>query len=46
VVLMPNYYLIALSNKENLEICKKESMAGFPSSKNGFWTYLEIKEGD
>ncbi|XRO74929.1 endonuclease NucS domain-containing protein [Methanocaldococcus sp. 28A] len=40
------YYLIAVSNRENLEICKKELIAGFPSSKNGFWTYLEIKEGD
>ncbi|WP_423792216.1 hypothetical protein ACPB8Q_05670 [Methanocaldococcus indicus] len=46
VIFMPNYYLIALSNKENLEICKKELMAGFPNSKNGFWAYLEINEGD
>ena len=43
---MQNYYLIAISNKENLELCKRELIAGFPSSKNGFWTYLEIEEGD
>jgi hypothetical protein len=39
-------FLISVSNKENLELCKRHSLAGFPSSINGVWTFCEIKEGD
>ncbi|ODN30928.1 endonuclease NucS domain-containing protein [Fervidobacterium thailandense] len=40
------YFLLAVSSKENLEICLQYNMAGFPGSQSGFWTFLEIEEGD
>lgn len=40
------YFLIAVSNKENLDLCIKYSIAGFPNTINGFWTFCEIKKGD
>jgi hypothetical protein len=43
---MPNYFLVSLSNYVNLELCIKHGLAGFTNSSNGFWTYLEIDEGD
>jgi Endonuclease NucS len=43
---MPNYFLVSLSNYINLELCIKYALAGFTNSSNGFWTYLEIDEGD
>src|SRR5918999_3811343 len=43
---MPNYFLVSLSNYINLELCIKHALAGFTNSSNGFWTYLEIDEGD
>ena len=42
----PSYYLVSLSNKENLDLCIKYNLAGFTNSINGVWTYLEIGEGD
>ncbi|MGC9771022.1 hypothetical protein [Fervidobacterium islandicum] len=42
----PKYYLISVSNKENLNLCVKYQLAGFPSSTNGLWSYLDIDEGD
>ncbi|MCD6559931.1 hypothetical protein DRN43_03275 [Thermococci archaeon] len=42
----PSYFLISVSNRENLELCLKYRMAGFTNSINGFWTFLDIKEGD
>jgi hypothetical protein len=38
--------LISVSNKENLELCKRYALAGFSDSINGVWTFCEIKEGD
>jgi len=43
---MPSYFLISVSNKKNLELCKKYALAGFTNSINGVWTFCEIKEGD
>lgn len=40
------YYLIAVSNKRNLELCMKYGVAGFTNGVNGFWTYSEINVGD
>jgi len=40
------YFFIAISTRENLELCKKYALAGFPSTLNGAWTYSEIDEGD
>ncbi len=41
-----SYFLISVSTRENLELCIKYALAGFPSSRNGFWTFSEINEGD
>ncbi len=41
-----NYFLVSLSNRENLELCKKYALAGFTNSINGVWTFSEINEGD
>jgi hypothetical protein len=42
----PSYFLIAVSTQENLELCIKHGLAGFPSGESGVWTYSEIVEGD
>ena len=42
----PNYYFVAVSTKQNLELCIKYGLAGFTNSKNGAWTFIDIKEGD
>ncbi|MHC1589726.1 MAG: PDDEXK family nuclease [Candidatus Hecatellaceae archaeon] len=41
-----SYFMIAVSTRENLELCLKYSLAGFPSNKNGAWAYSEIQEND
>lgn len=43
---MPNHFLIAVSNRENLELCKKYALAGFSDSINGVWAFCEIIEND
>lgn len=40
------YFLISVSNKINLDLCIRYSLAGFTSSISGLWTYTEIQEGD
>ena len=42
----PNYFLIAVSTRENLDLCIRHGLAGFPSSRNGLWTFTDIAEGD
>jgi hypothetical protein len=42
----PAYFLVAVSTRENLDLCIKYGLAGFPSSEGGSWTYCEIREGD
>lgn len=42
----PSYFLISVSTRENLELCIKYGLAGFPSGGNGAWTYCEIEDGD
>jgi hypothetical protein len=42
----PSYFLISVSTRENLELCIKYGLAGFPSGENGAWTFCEIREGD
>lgn len=41
-----SYYLISVSTKDNLDLCIKHSLAGFTSSLNGLWAYIDIEEGD
>ena len=43
---MASYFLIAVSTRENLELCIKHSLAGFPSSIMGAWAFCDIQEGD
>lgn len=40
------YFLISVSNKNNLELCIKYALAGFTNSINGAWTFLEINKDD
>jgi hypothetical protein len=42
----PCYFLISVSTRENLELCIKHGLAGFPSGESGAWTFCEIQEGD
>jgi hypothetical protein len=41
-----DYFLVSVSNRKNLELCKKYGLAGFTNSINGVWTFSEIQEGD
>ena len=43
---MPNYYLVAVSNRHNLELCLRYALAGFTDSVNGLWAFLDIQEND
>ena len=40
------YFLVSVSNRKNLDLCIKYAMAGFTSSINGLWTFLDIEIGD
>ena len=42
----PDYFLISVSNRNNLDLCLKHALAGFTNSINGLWTFLDISEGD
>ena len=42
----PSYFLISVSNRENLDLCIKYALAGFLSGENGAWTFCEIQTGD
>lgn len=42
----PSYFLVSLSNKTNLNLCVRYTLAGFTNSISGVWTFLEIREGD
>lgn len=42
----PSYFLVSVSTRENLDLCIKYGLAGFPSGESGAWTYCEIREGD
>lgn len=42
----PSYFLVAVSTRENLELCIRYSLAGLPSGVGGAWTFCEIQQGD
>jgi hypothetical protein len=42
----PSYFLVSVSTRENLELCIKHGLAGFPSGESGAWTFCEIQQGD
>ena len=41
-----SYFLIAVSNRRNLDLCIKHALAGFTNSISGVWTFEEVQEGD
>lgn len=41
-----DYFLISVSNKNNLQLCQNYGLAGFTNSVNGVWTFSDIQEGD
>ncbi|NJF25062.1 hypothetical protein E3E29_05220 [Thermococcus sp. Bubb.Bath] len=46
VIKVPDYFLVSLSNRENLELCMRYNLAGFTNSINGLWTFSDINVGD
>lgn len=42
----PKYFIVLLSTRENLEICRNHRMAGFPDTENGRWAFVDIELGD
>jgi len=42
----PSYFLISVSTRENLELCIRYALAGFPGGASGAWTFCEIQDGD
>lgn len=44
--LQHHYYLIAVANRKNLELCIHYALAGFSSSLMGAWAFVELQEGD
>ncbi len=42
----PDYFLLSVSNRKNLNLCIRYGMAGFTNSINGLWTFLDIDVGD
>ena len=42
----PAYFLIAVSNRPNLDLCIKYGLAGFTSSNNGGWAFCDVQVGD
>ncbi|MBB6062666.1 hypothetical protein HNP65_001104 [Thermosipho japonicus] len=44
--LKSKFFIVILSNEENLKKCIENNIAGFPETDNGIWAYLDINEGD
>lgn len=42
----PSYFFVAVSTKENLNLCREYGLAGFPGSYNGAWAFVDIDVGD
>ncbi len=40
------YFLLAVSTRENVDLCMKHALAGFMDNINGLWTFLDIQVGD
>jgi hypothetical protein len=39
-------FFVAVSTKENLSLCIRHGLAGFPSTENGAWAFEDIRIGD
>jgi len=46
VEVKPQYFVVILSKKSNLDKCIKCKIAGFPETRSGMWAYLDINKGD
>ena len=40
------YFLIAVATKRNLQLYTEWKMAGFTSSVNGYWAFVDIDRGE
>lgn len=40
------YFFVAVSTRENLDLCREYGLAGFPGSYNGAWAFADIDIGD
>lgn len=40
------YFIVVLSTQRNLNLCRQNSIAGFPETDNGQWAFLDINIGD
>lgn len=43
---MSKYFLLSVSNRRNLDLCRKYALAGFTESLPGVWAYVDIDVGD
>ena len=43
---MTSYFLLSVSTRQNLDLCREYGWAGFTNSTNGLWTFLDIEVGD
>ena len=39
---IPSYFLLSVSLRKNLELCRRYALAGLTSSYNGAWAYLDV----
>lgn len=42
----PSYFLISVSTRENLELCKKYALEGFMDNTSGVWTFSDVRVDD
>jgi len=45
-LIVPRYFLLSVSTRENLDLCRKYALAGTTNSASGAWAFVEIKVGD
>lgn len=43
---MNKYFLLSVSTKQNLELCRRYALAGTTNSITGVWAFLELNVGD
>ncbi len=43
---MSKYYLLSVSTKQNLDLCRRYALGGVTNSATGVWAYSDVSEGD
>ncbi len=43
---MEDFFFVAVSTRNNLRLCREHSLAGFPRTQSGLWSFTEIRKGD